>query len=149
MIGQLPVEAGGSYTTGVCNVVYELSKCATKDAQVVVYATNMNDKKAHTQGYAKYRGSLLNPIKLVVEGLRHPVITCKEWKFYRKNCQTSSIRNIAYRNNIERLIEEEKPDMIHCMSVYQLASCYFANKKHHLPLTLIPQHYSLTLFISA
>lgn len=136
IVGQLPVEAGGSYTTGVCNVVYELSKCATKDIELIIYATNMNDKSKRNVGYSIYRGTKLNPINSLFHFLRHPIETRREWLFYKNKCFASPLRYDAYRYNIERIIKEEKPDVIHCMSVFQIASCYFANKNHGLPLIL-------------
>lgn len=136
IVGQLPVEAGGTYTTGVCNVVYELSKCATEDVELIIYATNMNDNAKRNVGNSVYRGTKLNPFNSLLHLSIHPIETAKEWSFYKKKCFASPLRYDAYRYNIERIIEEEKPDVIHCMSVFQIASCYFANKRRKLPLIL-------------
>lgn len=136
MIGQLPVEVGGSYTTGVCNVVYELSKCATENVEIVVYATNMKDSASRMEGHTKFRGTQLDIFATIRHFIVHPIETSREWYFYKKKCYASILRFEAYRYNIERIIEEEKPDALHIMSVLQMASCYFANKKYHLPTIL-------------
>jgi len=137
MIGQLPVEAGGSYTNGVCNVVYELSKCVTNDVELVVYATNMDDSTAKTVGNCRYRGSVKRPLRQLMHIILHPFDTYKQWRYYIKDCKAPyPHRYDAYRDNIERLIKEEKPDVIHCMNLVQMAATYFANRKFHLPLIL-------------
>lgn len=136
IVGQLPVEVGGSYTTGVCNVVYELSKCASADVNIVVYATNMNDSNSSRKDYFCYRGTKLNPFLSLIHFIFHPYNTITEWLFYLNKCHASPIRYDAYRYNVERIIREEKPDVIHCMSVCQMASCYYANRESHLPLIL-------------
>lgn len=136
LVGQLPVEAGGSYTTGVCNVVYELSKCANEDVKYVVYATNMLDIDRRNEGNSIYRGTRINIFSSIIYLIKHPIESIREWNFYKHKCHASFIRNYAYRYNIERVIKEERPDIIHCMNVFQTASCYFANKKYKLPLIL-------------
>lgn len=139
MIGQLPVEAGGAYTNGVCNVVYELSKCAAqdKDMQLVVYATNMADSSSKTVGNCSYRGTVKRPMRQIAHILLHPLATWKQWHYYTKDCHAPyPHRYDAYRDNIERLIREEDPDVIHCMNLVQMAATYFANCKYHVPLIL-------------
>ena len=136
IVGQLPIEAGGTYTTGVCNVVYELSKCANKDFEIVVYATNMKSSFASAEGHFVYRGTIINPFASLTHLLRHPISTVREWLFYHRKCHSFFLRYDAYRYNIERIIKEEKPDVIHCMSVCQMASCYYANIRYKIPLIL-------------
>lgn len=136
MVGQLPVEKGGTYTTGVCNVIYELSRCATKDVQIVVYATNMNDSNSFRENHVCYRGTRLNFLLSIKHLLRNPLGTIREWRFYYRKCHAFFLRYDAYRYNIERIIEEEKPDVIHCMSVLQMASCFYANLGFKLPIIL-------------
>ena len=46
MIGQLPKELGGNYTTGVGNVIYELSKYSTDSMQIYTFATNIKNSIA-------------------------------------------------------------------------------------------------------
>lgn len=136
MVGQLPTEAGGTYTTGVCNVTYELSRCATKDIELVVYATNMKDANARIEGNVHYRGTSMNPIRMLQSTLSHPASIFRDLLFYNKNCRMSPIRYYAYQNNIERIIKEEAPDIIHCMNSYQIPSCYKASRKFNIPIIL-------------
>lgn len=139
MVGQLPVEAGGLYTDGVCNVVYELSKAATTDIDLVVYATNMKDSKSYRlNSNCSFRGSRFRPFRILVEICKHPLLKFQQWHFYKQKCYfiTTPIRNELYRDNISRLIKEEKPDMIHCMNLIQLAPIHFAAEPEHLPVIL-------------
>ena len=47
IIGQLPSEVGGNYTTGVGNVVYELSKYELNDKQLFVFGSNIKSNVAN------------------------------------------------------------------------------------------------------
>jgi len=136
MIGQLPVEAGGTYTNGVCNVVYELSKCAPKDIELVVYATNMKEKKAYSTNNCLYRGTKLRPFMLLLHIFSHPLMSLREWRYSIKYCRMSPFRLECYRDNIERLIIEETPDIIHCMNLMQMHSTHYANARYGIPIIL-------------
>ncbi len=137
MIGQLPVEAGGSYTNGVCNVVYELSKCKADDIELVIYSTNMKDSTAWSSETCKYRGTKTRPLSTLAHALFNPISFCKEWHYYTKKCHVPYPRRYeAYRDNIVRLIKEEKPDVLHCMNLVQMAATYFADQRYHLPTIL-------------
>ena len=46
LIGQLPKEIGGNYTTGAANVVYELSKQREDGVLYYIYGTNITDSAA-------------------------------------------------------------------------------------------------------
>lgn len=46
IIGQLPKEIGGNYTTGAANVVYELSKQREDGVLYYTYGTNITDSAA-------------------------------------------------------------------------------------------------------
>ena len=140
MIGQLPKEAGGQGTTGVGNVVYELSKCANNDVRFVVYATNMNDNRARHDKYCYYRGTRIRLFATFIHFFLHPIKTMKEWRFYRNKCGKGTVmRYEAMRDNIERIIGEENPDVIHCMNLMQMSSTYFANRKYGIP-TILTEH---------
>ncbi|TCO88917.1 glycosyltransferase involved in cell wall biosynthesis [Bacteroides heparinolyticus] len=137
MIGQLPSEVGGTYTTGVCNVVYELSRCSTIGIDLIVYATNISDNAAkRINGTTCYRGTLLRPYRVLFEMLMNPVKRFRQWWFYKKQCHANFIHYEMYRDNIYRIIQEEKPDIIHCMNLVQMSSAYFANEKFNIPLIL-------------
>ena len=140
MIGQLPKEAGGKGTTGVGNVVYELSKCANNDVEFVVYATNMKDNKSRKEGKCFYRGSRIRPLASLGHFVSNPLRAIKEYSYYRNKCGHGTVmRYEAFRDNIQRIIKEEKPDVIHCMSLVQMASTYFANRKYGIP-TILTEH---------
>lgn len=128
MIGQLPLEVGGSYTDGVCNVVYELSKCSNSNIELFVYATNIKDDDAKKiTGTTCYCGSIIRLNSIICHVLLHPIRTCRQWIFYKTRCKANPLRYDIYRDNIQRIINEVKPDIIHCMNIVQLAATHFAN----------------------
>ena len=60
LIGQLPKEIGGNYTTGAANVVYELSKQKECGVEYYTYGTNIKAIAAskaskYTNQYIGYR----------------------------------------------------------------------------------------------
>lgn len=130
MIGQLPKEAGGTYTTGVCNVVYELSRCENSDVEMHVYATNMAaDKENNVQGKAHYHGTRMRFFCVIWNIIKSLLSIIKEWRYYIMVTHLSPIRSEFYKDNIIRLIKETRPDIIHCMNILQMAPLYYANKK--------------------
>lgn len=140
MIGQLPKEAGGESTTGVGNVVYELSKCSNAEVEFVVYATNLKDHKSRKEGNCFYRGSRIRPFASLWHFVSNPFRAFKEYSYYKNKCGCGTVmRYEAFRDNIQRIIKDEKPDVIHCMSLVQMASTYFANLKYGIP-TILTEH---------
>ena len=131
MIGQLPKEVGGTYTTGICNVVYELSKCYTPELDLIVYGTNISDKDAKGISHRTvYRGSLIRIPQVAISILSHPIKTIKHWMFYYSKFKANPFRYELYYDNIKRIIEETRPDIIHCMNVNEMSPIYFANVNH-------------------
>lgn len=135
IIGQLPVEVGGKYTNGVCNVVYELSKCSSQDVKQYVYATNMDDiiaRNIHSK--TRYFGTILRPRNVLFNVLQRPLQTLRKWYYYKNVTHMSVIRNEFYYDNFTRIIQKVKPDIIHCMNIVQLAPLHFAAKEFRIPI---------------
>lgn len=136
MVGQLPKEAGGSYTNGVCNVVYELSKCSAKDLELFVYATNLYSKKDRGDSGTIYYETKKRYFDVFWNVVRRPFSSLNQWRYYRKVTHMSPIRCEFYKDNFERIIKEIKPDIIHCLNIIQLAPLYYANIKTKIPLVV-------------
>lgn len=137
MVGQLPKEVGGSYTTGVCNVVYELSRCYNKEVEMYVYATNLaSDKASRIQGPSKYFGTKMRYFDVIWNVIKNPLKSVKEWRYYYQVTHMFPIRCEFYKDNFIRLIKEVQPDLIHCMNIFQMAPLYFANPNHNIPIVL-------------
>ena len=137
MIGQLPKEVGGSYTTGVCNVVYELSRCISEDVDLFVYATNLYvDKGKCIPGNAKYLGTRFRYLKVIWNVISNPIKTIRQWHYYKKVTHMSPIRCEFYKDNFMRVIKDVKPDIIHCMNIFQMAPLYYANLGSGIPIVL-------------
>lgn len=136
LIGQLPKEIGGSYTTGVANVVYELSRHPVEGMTYYTYGTNITDKaaKLHSTFENQYLGYRIRPFNILGNILFHLFKRIREWKRYKEVYCDSPLRFELYRDNFERVIKQLKPDLINVhgsTSIYPL-SC--ANRKYYLPI---------------
>ena len=134
-IGQLPKEVGGNYTTGVANVVYELSKHNVEGVQQYLYASNIdNDVAKNLCHYPnQYMGYRKLYVKILKNILFHPIRTIAQWKHYKKVCHMNPLRLEFHRVNIEQAIKTIKPDIIHNHSSF-VSSCFFANETYNVPM---------------
>lgn len=126
--GQLPVEVGGNYTTGIAKVVYELSRQKAENLEFFVYATNA--KAGHisiSNSPSKYFGYRFLIGKMFKNMILHPCRTIKEWKAYRQGEKVNPLRFEFYKANYELLLEAIKPDIIH-VNGSGIEPLFFANK---------------------
>ena len=128
-IAQLPTEVGGTYTSGIARVAYELSKQFVDGVETYMYATNISSKNAvKISRYTnQYIGYVIKPFSILLEILRHPKRTIKQWLFYKNKSYENPIRFEFLRYNIKRAIEITKPDLIH-MHSGGIDALYFANE---------------------
>lgn len=127
LVGPLPVEVGGSYTSGICKVVYEISKQHTEGVDYYVIALNLPQKKAKNNNNFpfQYNGYKLRLLDILIDVLFHPIRTCREWKYYKSELHENPLRWEFYKVNIKRAIKTIRPDLIH---VHQyISAAYFAN----------------------
>lgn len=113
-IGQLPSLMGGSYTTGMGNVVYELSKC---NYSINLVTLGVNCKQSVLEGKIGYTGYTLNFCRLVKNIISHPFKIIKELKSYHKRLPFSALHALFYRLNFEEAINKFQPDIIHLHSI--------------------------------
>ncbi len=135
LIGQLPKEIGGNYTTGIAKVVYFLSRQKVDGLDYYVYATNAQGKKIRKidkhvtfLGYEYLIGRMLKNILL------HPLRTFNEWKVYRKSSGVNPIRYEFYKANFQKVLNRTKPNIIH-MNGCGIEPLYFANQEK-IPIVL-------------
>lgn len=138
MIGQLPKEVGGNYTTGAAKVLYELSKQHTENATLHTFATNLRNSKAklishYSYEYIGYRYLLLD---ILLDILCHPINTIKEWQHYKRVDHDTPFRYALYKANIKRAIKEVQPDIIHVHSIGNVSPVRFALGSKKTPLLL-------------
>lgn len=135
LVGQLPKEIGGNYTTGVANVVYELGCHTCNGLTFFTYGTNISHKAAkHSSTYSnQYLGYKFRPLHIALKILLHPFQTIKEWKHYRSVYNVNPIRYEVYRDNFERVIKLVRPDLLNVHG-QGIAPLYYANQKYKLPL---------------
>lgn len=138
MIGQLPKEAGGNYTTGAAKVLFELSKQHTENVMLHTFATNLKNSKAkrisqYSCEYIGYRYLLLD---IIIDILCHPIKTIKEWQHYMRVDHDTPFRYALYKANIKRAIKEIQPDIIHVHSIGNVSPVRFALGSKNTPLLL-------------
>ena len=138
MIGQLPKEIGGSYTTGVANVLYELSRIKNNKVELFTFATNLKDKCAKKASEYKYQyiGYSYNIIRSIFDLLLHPKKYYKEFKHFYSVDHANIIRYWFYVENIKKAILRIEPDVIHVHSIGLLSSAYFARGEKQIPILL-------------
>lgn len=138
-IGQLPKEMGGNYTTGVARVVGELSKHKFGQHEVFLYGTNISEEKAHLLCNYKnqYMGYVKRPLHLICHILLHLISSIKAYKTYKVTDNASFLHMEFIRDNLSRVIDEVKPDVIHHHGT-ALSSLYYANKKKNIPIIYSP-----------
>lgn len=114
-VGQLPKEVGGSYTTGVARVVYELCKNNVEGVEQYVYATNVKNDVAKTIqiGSCKVYGYRILIGRVFFNIVIHPIKSFREWKHYKYVCHQSPLRFEIYKANFEKILEEAQPDIVH------------------------------------
>lgn len=138
IIGQLPKEAGGNYTTGAAKVVYELSKQKASGVELFIYATNasagaVKSYCSYPNKYIGYKFSILPIIKKLVTD---PSKTFREWNHYKTVDHENPLRYEFYRENIRKAIEIVKPDLIHVNSIGNVSVTRFAIGEKKIPLLL-------------
>ena len=138
LIGPVTRDVGGTYTTGICKVVLELSRQKTADIKYYVSSTNISDKKAKklSEYPYQYNGYRWPIGRMLCDFLFHPYRTYKEMKYYKDVLHENPLKWEFYKANMIRDIKNVKPDIIH---VHQsLSALYFANR-HHIP-TIVTFH---------
>lgn len=138
LIGQLPTEIGGNYTTGAANVVYELSKKSNLDLVYYTYGTNLRSAKAKKASRfpLQYIGYKIQPIGMLINAFLHPISTFKHWKHYRQADHQSVLRYAFYEYNIRNAIKAVKPDIIHVNSIDNVSPVRFALGSKKIPILL-------------
>lgn len=119
ILGQLPKEIGGNYTTGVANVVVELSKLIKDDFDTHVYATNFNGKTlkkingVKIFGYSKLRLLFLLFNLLIFS----PVSTFKIYTDFKKNFGVPALKFIMHLVMLKYYIKKIKPNIINAHGI--------------------------------
>ncbi len=138
VIGQLPKEVGGNYTTGAANVIYELSKQKFDGCEYFTFGTNIsNDKAIAASTYpSQYIGYEKSFKTLVTMLLAHPVKTLKKSYHYRIVDGENPLRLLFYEVNIRKAIKKTLPDIIHVHSITNLSATHFATEGKNTPIIL-------------
>lgn len=138
MIGQLPKEVGGNYTTGVANVLYELSRIENEKDTVFNFATNLKNKTAVSISKFKnqYIGYDHNIFNGLLDLILHPIRNYRELKHFLLVDHANIVRFWYYRENIKKAIRLVEPDIIHVHSIGLLSSAYFARAEKKIPIVL-------------
>ena len=138
VIGQLPKEVGGNYTTGAANVIYELSKQKFDGCDYFTFGTNIPNVKAISAStypfqYIGYEKSLKGIVKMF---LAHPIKTLKKSYHYIMIDGENPLRFLFYEANIREAIKKTMPDIIHVHSITNLSATHFARGGRGTPIIL-------------
>lgn len=138
LIGQLPKEIGGNYTTGAANVVYELSKQSEAGVDYFTYGTNITAKAADKASvYAnQYIGYKMKPLRMLMTALIRPVATFNHLMHYKKVDHQNMLRFFFYEDNIREAINKVQPDLIHVNSINNVSPVRFAVGNRKIPILL-------------
>lgn len=128
-IGQLPVEMGGNYTTGMGKVVYELSRQDYSGISYKTLALNAKDKKTLDPKYFGYTFSIG---KLLKSLFLHPLKLYRELQDYRAYLDYSPLRALFYRANMDRVIDKMSPDCVHLHSIDNVIPFSHTGKKEEI-----------------
>lgn len=138
IIGQLPKEIGGNYTTGAANVVYELSKQKVGDVVYYTYGTNItHDAAAKASSFPnQYIGYKIRPLRILIHAFSHLLSTWRSLNHYRKVDHQNIFRYAFYEDNIREAIERVQPDLIHVNSIANISPVRFAVGKRRISILL-------------
>lgn len=116
VLGYIPKEIGGSYTTGIANVVLELCRCKCEGVDLMCFASNASEKTARNVKNFVCWGYTKNVFSYICYVLGHPVKTFHSWLYYKKKMKVNPARYMFYQINMERCIKTFNPDIIHAMT---------------------------------
>lgn len=138
MIGQLPKEFGGNYTTGAAKVLLELSKQKTKDTELYTFATNAKNKEVArcSHNSIHYYGYSLLLWDIIIDFIFHPIKCIREWHHYKYVDHENPLRYAFYKANIQRVIKKVGPDIIHVHSIGNVSPVKFALGNSKTPVLL-------------
>lgn len=138
LIGQLPKEIGGNYTTGAANVVYELSKQKSCGVEYYTYGTNIKATAANkaSKYNNQYIGYRMKPMRMLITAIIHPIATFKHLMHYKIVDHQNILRLFFYEDNIRRAIERVQPDLIHVNSINNVSPVRFAIGNRKIPVLL-------------
>ena len=114
ILGQVPKEYGGNYTTGVANVIMELALPLTKEYQVYLYGTNLKSGRGRPLDKITFLGYSK---KEIIKGmlrklLLSPLGFFRELSNYSKGYGLPATRFMAYRILINKAVKDINPDII-------------------------------------
>lgn len=138
LIGQLPKEIGGNYTTGAANVVFELGKQSSGKLTYYTYGTNISYRKALKVSLypLQYIGYKIEPLKMLLYAIKHPILSLKNWRHYCRIDHQNFIRYAFQEYNIHNAINLVNPDLIHVNSIDNVSVVRFALNKKKIPVLL-------------
>lgn len=131
LVAPIPRELGGSYTTGVCKVVYELMKHSPKGVTYYLSSSNISETKARKLCVFdnQFKGYRFLIMEIIFDILIHPLRTFREMCTYQNNYHVSPIRYEFLKVNLRKQIKEIKPDLIHVHTT-EVPAVYFANDQN-------------------
>lgn len=116
VLGYIPKEIGGTYTTGIANVVLEFCKCKHGGIDLLCFASNAAQSKAQRNCLFQTWGYTKNLFYYIWYILKHPMKTITSLKYYHDVLYVNPFRYLFYHVNIYRCIRSFQPNIIHAMT---------------------------------
>lgn len=138
LIGQLPKEAGGTYTTGIARVFENLYRKDFGDGfDLYWYFTNVPQDVASAKSKFEnqYSGYLKMPVRMLENLLCRPIETIRQWHHYKRIDEVNPLRYEFYKVNFQRVIAKVKPDLIHIHGA-GMSPLYYATRGKRIPLVI-------------
>lgn len=129
IVGQVPKEYGGSYTTGVANVIVNLLKSASSNDSIsyILWASNLSMQRGSNLNNYEVYG--ISKKHLLIQFLNYLIkfpFKVLNFKKYHKYGMPH-FRSLLYEISIYHLMNKIHPDIIHVHNIAFLPSTYFAN----------------------
>ncbi|WP_242083693.1 glycosyltransferase family 4 protein [Aestuariivivens sediminis] len=119
ILGQIPKEYGGRYTTGVANVIMELSHCLKKDFEIYIYATNFKSYTIKNIDGIQILGvSYRKILKLVlIEVFKSPWQLIRRFKDNKKKYGVSNLKTLLHFLNLKAYLNKIKPEIVNAHGI--------------------------------
>lgn len=137
IIGQLPKEYGGTYTTGVANVIISVLPFIPSDKyEKHLWASNIPKNKNRDIHNTKVYG--IQKFRLLFSFINYFIKYPQRILSYKKYLKygIKPLRNLVYEICVNKLINKIKPDIIHVHNIGFLPSVFYANNKNNKNILL-------------
>lgn len=136
MVGQVPKEIGGSYTTGVANVIKNLAYSLNDKSCLSIFATNYQNTfevKNSLRIFGISKKDIL--LDLVKKFFSNPISILKSLYLYKYRFGAPSLRMLIYELRLRQILRNGSFNIVHIHNIMYLAVLNRLNYTHPVILT--------------